>query len=164
MICASAPCRLRLRNRRRDAADYVLLIYANIDGFHPDTTDDSADEVPLLDRWMDSEVQKATRDVRAALDGYDIFKAATVLNELVESLSNWWLRRSRDRFWSSWETPDKSSKRDQSKRMAYWTLCENSLSWIAQLAAPFVPFLAEEIWQNLARAELGGERSKERSI
>ncbi|HYF49735.1 MAG TPA: class I tRNA ligase family protein, partial [Planctomycetota bacterium] len=127
-----------------------FVIYANIDGFHPDTTDDAADEVPLLDRWMDSELEKAKRDVRAALDDYDIFKAAGVLNELVESLSNWWLRRSRDRFWMSWESPDKTSKRDQSKRMAYWTLY-NSLCWISQLSAPFVPFFAEEMFLNLAR-------------
>jgi len=127
-----------------------FVIYANIDGFDWRTIDNSVEETPLLDKWMLSEVHKSIAKVRAGLDQYDIFSAASTLNELVESLSNWWLRRSRDRFWASWESADKKSPRDQAKRSAYWTLY-NTLGLISDLAAPFTPFLAEEIYQNLTQ-------------
>jgi len=126
-----------------------FVIYANIDGFDPNTIDDEVAETPLLDRWICSELNKTIVAMRSHLDAYDIFSAANALNDFVESLSNWWLRRSRDRFWASWETPDKSSARDQGKRSAYWELY-NSLCTIAELAAPFTPFIAEEIYQNLS--------------
>jgi isoleucyl-tRNA synthetase len=77
------------------------------------------------------------------MDEYDNFNACSQLIEFVDALSNWYVRRSRDRFWSSEHNADKSD--------AYWTLYESLLT-TAKLIAPMVPFLAEELWQNLAVA------------
>jgi isoleucyl-tRNA synthetase len=140
-----------------------FVIYANIDGFDPGGAGVPAGrhggrphQKTLLDRWILSELHQTVRAVRKHLDDYDIFAAAQDLNTFVESLSNWYVRRSRDRFWSSWQTPDKSSAHDQEKLSAFWTLYESLLT-VAQLAAPFVPFMTEEIWQNLSRAPLGDQ-------
>ena len=94
-----------------------------------------------LDRWMLSELARAARDVVAAMDRYDNFGACLCLSNLVEGLSNWYVRRSRARYWSE-------DKRDQDKLDAYWTLYESLLN-IAKLIAPFVPFLAESLWRHL---------------
>ena len=75
------------------------------------------------------------------MDAYDNFTACQRLGEFVDALSNWYVRRSRDRFWSGDPSPEKTD--------AYWTLYECLLT-ACKLAAPFVPFLAEELWQNLA--------------
>src|SRR6185436_3496462 len=104
------------------------------------------------------------KKVRGALDSYDIFSAATALNEFLEALSNWHVRRSRERFWASWEQQievpidDKNigvrlTPRDLDKLSAYWTLY-SCLVTLSQLAAPFVPFITEEIWQNLVVGHL----------
>jgi isoleucyl-tRNA synthetase len=92
--------------------------------------------------------------VRRRLDDYDIYDAAGALNAFAESLSNWYVRRSRERFWRSWKAPDRSAPEDLDKQEAYWTLYE-CLTTLAQAMAPFVPFTAEELWQNLARKPLG---------
>jgi isoleucyl-tRNA synthetase len=80
------------------------------------------------------------------MDAYDNYAACTRLSEFVDALSNWYVRRSRDRFWSGQQTADKAD--------AYWTLYE-CLITTCKLVAPFVPFLAEEMWQNLAVAAFG---------
>ncbi|NLX95167.1 MAG: isoleucine--tRNA ligase [Rhodopirellula sp.] len=138
-----------------------FVIYANIDGFDPaasiagDPRGLTADVLsagegyrPIdqrneLDRWILSELNRTTASVIAAMDGYDNFAACTLLNAFVDGLSNWYVRRSRDRFWSGEKTADKLD--------AYWTLYECLLS-TAKLIAPFVPFLSEAVWQNLAVA------------
>ncbi len=137
-----------------------FVIYANIDGFDPregvsrarDIIPDAFESAPtrvkpenrgLLDRWMLSKLETATRDVAANLEAMNILSAAQALNALVEQLSNWYVRRSRDRFWSSERNADKMS--------AYWTLYE-TLCRIAVISAPFTPFFAEELYQNLARS------------
>jgi isoleucyl-tRNA synthetase len=129
-------------------------IYANIDGFDPGDLDAANQGQTQLDRWIISELHQTIRVVRACLDAYDIYGGATALNSFVESLSNWYVRRSRDRFWSSWQTPNKDNAHDREKMSAYWTLYE-CLITTSQLAAPFVPFMAEEIWQNLSRGPMG---------
>jgi len=131
-----------------------FVIYANIDAIEPDYIlgslgKESSKDHTLLDNWIVSEMQLTTQRVRDALDAYDIYSAAQALNEFVESLSNWYVRRSRERFWASWETPDRSSASDRAKKSAYQTLYL-SLIQTATLVAPFVPFFAEELWQNLA--------------
>jgi len=128
-----------------------FVIYANIDGFDPTAMDDlmPLNYVTQLDKWIISELNITTSVVSECLDRYDIFGAAQVLNGFVESLSNWYVRRSRDRFWSSWESFGHSgSDHDDAKLSAYGTLYD-CLVVVAQLAAPFVPFMAEEIYQNL---------------
>jgi isoleucyl-tRNA synthetase len=96
-----------------------------------------------LDRWILSELNRTAAAVVERMDQYDNFNATERLIEFVDALSNWYVRRSRDRFWSSQHDADKSD--------AYWTLYECLLT-TAKLIAPFVPFLAEELWQNLAVA------------
>ncbi|MEZ4376125.1 MAG: DUF5915 domain-containing protein [Polyangiaceae bacterium] len=97
----------------------------------------------MLDRWMLSELAITTRKVRTAMDSYLAYDAALALQDLVESLSNWYVRRSRNRFWAS--------GLEQDKRDAYATLYESLVS-ISKLIAPFVPFFAEEMHQNLVVA------------
>src|SRR6185503_19358153 len=102
-----------------------FVIYANIDGFDPglgqpaEPSRDSAvyrkyqrggrllEERALLDRWILYEVHQTTNMVRQRLDAYDIFGAAEYLSALAESLSNWYLQRTRERFWRSWKSEDR---------------------------------------------------------
>lgn len=135
-----------------------FVIYANIDGFNPTdgvrplTPDRAAyaeassfvpvPERTLLDRWMVSKLESATREVTACLERMDILNAAQALHALVDALSNWFVRRSRDRFWTD--------RKDAEKWAAYWTLYE-SLGRIALLLAPFTPYMAEELYQRLVR-------------
>jgi isoleucyl-tRNA synthetase len=89
------------------------------------------------------------------MDAYDNFDACGSLSEFVDALSNWYVRRSRDRFWSGEQSADKAD--------AYWTLYECLLT-TCKLIAPFVPFLAEEMWQNLAVAAFADKPSKARPV
>jgi isoleucyl-tRNA synthetase len=134
-------------------------IYANIDGFSPATGNPDSAEVPwlairksqgwreprvrpVLDRWILSEVQLALRDVARSLDAYQVYEGAQRLVALVDALSNWYLRRSRERFWAP--------GLEQDKLDAYFTLYE-ALATITAMAAPFIPFFADEMWINLVR-------------
>jgi isoleucyl-tRNA synthetase len=120
-------------------------IYANIDRWSPALAAPPAAERPLLCRWVLSELALTTRDVRAALDRYDVYEAAQRLGAFVEALSNWYVRRSRERFWG----PDAGEAMGADKRAAYATLHQCLLA-LAKLAAPFVPFFAEELYRALA--------------
>ncbi|MEI8211818.1 MAG: isoleucine--tRNA ligase [Planctomycetota bacterium] len=109
--------------------------------------------IPLrseLDRWIMSELAATCRDVVERMDHYDSYGACQSLHALVDALSNWYVRRSRSRYWAS--EKDSADKLD-----AYWTLYE-SLVVITKLIAPFTPFMAEALWQTLA-APLPGVRS-----
>ncbi|HEY2760601.1 MAG TPA: DUF5915 domain-containing protein, partial [Pirellulales bacterium] len=100
-----------------------------------------------LDRWIAGELNLTAKTVVQRMDAYDNYGAAQRIIEFVDALSNWYVRRSRDRFWSE-------DKRDPDKLDAYWTLYECLLT-TAKIIAPFVPFLAEAMWRNLAVAEFG---------
>ena len=127
-------------------------IYANIDGFNPVTAKARpVSERTLLDRWILSEAAILVGRVRELMDSYLAYEAATELTNFVESLSNWYLRRSRQRYWKS--------EMDADKQDAYATLYE-AIVTVTNLAAPFVPFMAEEIYQNLVRGPFGDERSE----
>jgi isoleucyl-tRNA synthetase len=139
-----------------------FVIYANMDGFDPAAAlADGAEigqvdakslagsqgyrvasERSELDRWVLSELHRTVQVVTEKMDAYDNYLACAALNEFVDGLSNWFVRRSRRRYWS----PDKN---DQDKLDAYWTLYE-CLVTTTKLVAPFTPFLAETLWQNLA--------------
>ena len=93
-----------------------------------------------LDRWILSELNLTVKFVDERLEIYDHFAACGKITEFVDSLSNWYVRRSRDRFWSG--------DANESKADAYWTLYEALLT-LAKLIAPFVPFLSERIWLQL---------------
>ena len=136
-----------------------FVIYANIDGFDPaaeldgevgqfgsDVLSQAKSYRPLadrrpLDQWIISELNRTTLAVVERMDAYDNFAACQFVTEFVDSLSNWYVRRSRERFWLE-------DKQDSDKLDAYWTLYE-CLTEISKLVAPFVPHLAEALWQNL---------------
>lgn len=125
-------------------------IYANIDGFDPKTQQGRpVAERALLDRWILSELARVTETVTRLMDNYASYEATLELSEFVDGLSNWWLRRSRDRFWAA--------EMDESKLDAYDTLY-TCLTTLIQLAAPFVPFQSEELYQNLVARAFGTEK------
>ncbi|OGO19835.1 MAG: isoleucine--tRNA ligase, partial [Chloroflexi bacterium RBG_16_50_9] len=118
-----------------------FILYANIDNFVPDTKAVSG-TLPELDGWILSELNQLILDVDSALDKYDPRGGAWPIAAFVDNLSNWYVRRSRRRFWKSENDADKLS--------AYNTLYQ-CLVTLAKLMAPFTPFLAEELYQNLVR-------------
>ncbi|MBN2578211.1 MAG: isoleucine--tRNA ligase [Pirellulales bacterium] len=107
-----------------------------------------------LDRWVLSELNRTAAAVVERMDAYDNFSACQRLSEFVDALSNWYVRRSRNRFWSGGHSTDKTD--------AYWTLYECLLT-TCKLVAPFVPFLAEHLWQNLAVAAFAAKPEAQRS-
>ena len=146
-----------------------FVIYANIDGFDPGTLLDepgSLDHADLakargwrpvskrseLDRWMLAELSATASGVVEKMDAFDHFAAAGMISALVDGVSNWFVRRSRDRFWGSGRADSPAGNPD--KLDAYWTLYETLLG-VARLAAPFVPFTTETIWRNLAVGRFG---------
>jgi isoleucyl-tRNA synthetase len=106
-----------------------------------------------LDRWMLSELHATAAAMVTRMDAFDHFAAAQRLSALVDAMSNWYVRRSRDRFWAPGRA-DGGPETNAEKLDAYWTLYETLLT-ITKLAAPFVPFVTEAIWQNLAVATFG---------
>ena len=119
-----------------------FITYANIDHFDPATSRRQA-ETAELDRWLSSELNQLVRDVTDKLDNYNITDAGRLIEGfVVDNLSNWYVRRSRRRFWKSESDADKLS--------AYWTLYD-CLVTLSKLLAPFMPFIAEEIYGNLVR-------------
>ena len=116
--------------------------YARLDGFDGSAPPVPLDERTLLDRWILAELHELIGTVRAALDDYAADRAARAIERFtIEELSNWYIRRNRRRFWKS--------AADRDKLAAYQTLHE-CLTTLARLLAPFVPFVAEAIHQNLA--------------
>ncbi|MBX3395166.1 MAG: isoleucine--tRNA ligase [Phycisphaerae bacterium] len=122
-----------------------LVIYANIDKWTPADrrADDGAATLNPLDRWIRSELASTAIRVYDCMESYDNFNAARTLSAFVDALSNWYVRRSRDRFWKS--------EMDSDKRAAYETL-HHCLVSTAKLIAPFTPFIAESMYQNLVRS------------
>lgn len=119
-------------------------IYANIDGFDPSATPSDPKKRPEIDRWILSELHLLVEAVTKDLDGYDLYTATGRISAFVDALSNWYVRRCRDRFWA----PLENGALGESKRTAYETLYA-CLVTIAQVMAPFTPYQAEEMWQNL---------------
>ena len=122
-------------------AFYIL--YAEIDGFDPTKYELRREGLPVMDRWVLSRLNSLVRNVRDYLDRYRITEAAREMGEFVDELSNWYVRRCRDRYWGSEMTQDKID--------AYMTLY-TVLETMARLTAPFTPFMAESIYQNLVRS------------
>lgn len=113
-------------------------LYANIDGYQ--FNDAEPGEKTLLDRWVLARLNSVTAIVSEALEEYDFTKAAKALETYVDEISNWYIRRSRDRFWKEGMT--------ENKKAAYHTL-HQVLVRTSQLLAPYIPFLAEDIHLNL---------------
>ncbi|HFC08699.1 MAG TPA: isoleucine--tRNA ligase [Chloroflexi bacterium] len=114
--------------------------YASLDGWEPSAATEPA--YTELDRWLRSELHALTKTVTEAYEAYDALNATRPVEAFVERLSNWYLRRSRRRFWKS--------ASDADKHAAYSTLYE-ALVTVAKLIAPAMPFMAEELYQNLVR-------------
>jgi isoleucyl-tRNA synthetase len=117
-----------------------FVTYANIDGFDPHLEQVPVAERDPLDRWILSELQALVREVTDAYETYDVPRATRPIESFVDSLSNWYLRRSRRRFWKS--------ESDTDKLAAYQTLYD-CLATVAKLLAPSMPFLSEAIYRNL---------------
>ena len=118
-----------------------FVTYARIDGFDPREDFVEPEDRSLMDRWALSELQLTVRTVTERLDAYDVTAAGRAIGEFVDELSNWYVRRSRRRFWKGED--------DRDKRAAHSTLYE-CLVTVTKLTAPFTPFVAEAIYQNLA--------------
>ena len=119
-------------------AFYVL--YADIDNFNPTEHKLDKEKLTLLDKWILSKLNYAIRTVDEYLENYKITEATRVIQDFTDELSNWYVRRSRERFWASELTEDKIS--------AYMTLY-TVLSEFSKVCAPFIPFMTEMIYQNL---------------
>ncbi|MGC8837773.1 MAG: isoleucine--tRNA ligase [Anaerolineae bacterium] len=120
---------------------YVFFVtYANLDGFDPREPRIPWERRSLLDRWILSELNLLVQRTTEALDRYDLTGAARPMEKFVDNLSNWYVRRSRRRFWKS--------EADEDKAAAYQTLYE-CLVTLTKLLAPFTPFVSDAIYQNL---------------
>lgn len=120
-------------------------LYANIDKFRPAAASKGqASRDNLLDKWIISELQLLIRGVDKDMENYELTRAARLFPKFIDNLSNWYIRRSRKRFWKS--------ENDTDKRQAYETLYY-VLVTLAKLMAPFTPFISEEIYKNLTDEE-----------
>ncbi|MGH2629718.1 MAG: DUF5915 domain-containing protein, partial [Actinomycetota bacterium] len=125
-----------------------FVTYAEADGFDPSSPAPPVSERPLLDRWVLSQLARTARAARDGLDAYDATGAGRRIERFVDDLSNWYVRRSRRRFWNpGGEAGDETTA-------AFHTLHE-CLVTISTLLAPFTPFIAESIWRNLAAGRGG---------
>ena len=116
-------------------------LYANVDGFENKEPRIPIAERAEIDRWILSELNSLLRNYRQWMDEYDVTRAARAVSDFtIDRLSNWYVRRNRRRFWKSEKGKDKTA--------AYQTLSD-CLSAVAKLAAPFAPFLAEELYRDL---------------
>ena len=127
-------------------------LYANVDGFDPQSAKVPYAERPEIDRWIISRLHSLIRDVRAAYEDYDITSAGRMIQDFVcEQVSNWYVRLNRKRFWGGSMTTDKLA--------AYQTLHE-VLTKVAVLSAPIAPFYMDRLWLDL---QCHSERSEESS-
>ena len=120
-----------------------FVLYANIDNFDPTKYNLEYDQLPVMDKWLLSRLNTTVQAVDNDLANYKIPEAARALQEFVDEMSNWYVRRSRERFWAKGMEQDKIN--------AYMTLY-HALVTIAKTAAPMIPFMTEDMYQNLVRS------------
>ena len=120
-----------------------FVLYANIDNFDATKYTLDYDQLPVMDKWLLSKLNSTVQAVDNHLDNYRIPEAARALQDFVDDMSNWYVRRSRERFWAKGMPQDKIN--------AYMTLY-TALVTIAKTAAPMIPFMTEDIYQNLVRS------------
>jgi isoleucyl-tRNA synthetase len=127
-----------------------FVTYARIDGFDPKAGGPPLAERSLLDRWIVSRLNSVIGEVRVGLDRIDAAGPTRVVERFVDDLSTWYVRRSRRRFWAKAD-PSASSGQAADKQAAFATLYE-VLTTLTRLLAPFLPFVAESLYQNLVRS------------
>ena len=120
-----------------------FVLYANIDNFDPTKYTLDYDNLPVMDKWLLSKLNSVVKTVDDCLANYKIPESARALQEFVDEMSNWYVRRSRERFWAKGMEQDKIN--------AYMTLY-TALVTISKAAAPMIPFMTEAIYQNLVRS------------
>ena len=120
-----------------------FVLYANIDEFDATNYQLEYDKLPVMDKWLLSKLNTLVKDVDENLANYRIPEAARALQDFVDDMSNWYVRRSRERFWANGMGQDKIN--------AYMTLY-TALVTVAKTAAPMIPFMTEDIYQNLVRS------------
>ena len=120
-----------------------FVLYANIDNFDPTKYTLDYDNLPVMDKWLLSKLNSVVKTVDDCLANYKIPESARALQEFVDEMSNGYVRRSRERFWAKGMEQDKIN--------AYMTLY-TALVTISKAAAPMIPFMTEEIYQNLVRS------------
>ncbi len=120
-----------------------FVLYANIDNFDATKYELNYDSLNVMDKWLLSKLNTVVGEVDSDLENYKIPEAARALQEFVDDMSNWYVRRSRERFWAKGMEQDKIN--------AYMTLY-TSLVTISKAAAPMIPFMTESIYQNLVRS------------
>ena len=145
------PTRLGLNNVQETQRGFLstlwnvysfYVLYANIDNFNP-INYSNVKTTNIMDKWIISKLNTLVKNVDEKLEKYDITSAALLIDSFTDELSNWYVRRNRSRFWASGMEEDKIA--------AYKTLYE-VLVTLVKVAAPFVPFMTEEIYQNLVRS------------
>ena len=117
-----------------------FVLYANIDGFDASKYTLEYDKLPVMDKWLLSKLNSLITEVDTDLENYKIPETARALDDFVDEMSNWYVRRSRERFWAKGMEQDKIN--------AYMTLY-TALVTVAKLAAPMIPFMTEDIYRNL---------------
>ena len=120
-----------------------FVLYANIDNFDATKYQLEYEKLPVMDKWLLSRLNTVVGEVDDNLDKYRIPEAAKALQDFVDEMSNWYVRRSRERFWAKGMEQDKIN--------AYMTLY-TALVTISKAAAPMIPFMTEDIYQNLVRS------------
>ncbi|MDD4451029.1 MAG: isoleucine--tRNA ligase, partial [Sphaerochaeta sp.] len=121
-----------------------FVTYANIDGYEPSETA-FEDLTNPMDRWITSAMQRFVQEVTAAFEAYDIQKACSLFVPFMDDLNNWYIRRSRRRFWKG--------ENDTDKKQAYDTLYKVLMTFI-KAVAPIIPFTTEDIYQNLRTSDM----------
>jgi len=117
-----------------------FVLYANIDNFDATKYALEYDKLPVMDKWLLSKMNSMVADVDNCLENYKIPEAARALQDFVDEMSNWYVRRGRERFWAKGMEQDKIN--------AYMTLY-TALVTVSKAAAPMIPFMADEIYRNL---------------
>lgn len=117
-----------------------FVLYADIDQFDPTKYQLDTPKLGLMDKWLLSKLNSLIKTVDHQMENYKITESTRAINEFVDELSNWYVRRSRERFWQKEMNKDKVD--------AYMTL-HTTLVTLAKLCAPFIPFMAEDIYRNL---------------
>ena len=120
-----------------------FVLYANIDDFDASKYTLAYDKLAVMDKWLLSKLNSVVAEVDGDLENYRIPEAARALQDFVDDMSNWYVRRSRERFWAKGMEQDKIN--------AYMTLY-TALVTISKAAAPMIPFMTEDIYQNLVRS------------